>query len=76
MEIVPHQKGEQLWSGVLNVKGEGRYEFETDGAVWPVITLEPVVQQWLCSVDGPRKVIFACHANHWGPWLRVNKVVN
>jgi hypothetical protein len=76
MEMVPEQKGEQLWRGIVTMAGEGKYQVEIDGAIWPLITLEPVVQQWLLTMDGPREIELAGHINPWGPWLRVNRVMN
>ncbi len=42
---------------------------------WPLITLEPAVDEWLRSLDQPISMeILGCF-NPWGPWLRVSAVL-
>lgn len=43
----------------------------TEGEHWPVITLEPSVQAWMTTVEGPTPTALRGTLNPWGPWLRV-----
>jgi hypothetical protein len=43
-------------------------------ACWPLITLEPGVNQWLVQCDRPTQVSLTGQPNPWGPWLRVNRI--
>jgi hypothetical protein len=56
--------------------GQGGYSLHLDdGAVWPLITLEPALHLWLSRQDGPVAdlAVIGC-ANPWGPWLRVSRL--
>jgi hypothetical protein len=72
----PQEQGEQLWQGHLRPDGDGGYQLElADGqGVWPVITLEPALHQWLAGQDRVRPVQLIGCANPWGPWLRVSRL--
>ncbi len=75
MEQVPAERGEQVWSGWVRPQENHTYEMEVEGRVWPVISLEPVMHDWLNNLEKPRKVSLAGRANPWGPWLRINRLI-
>ena len=70
----PPEPGEQLWQGELIPDGEGGIQLATEGALWPVITLEPGLHRWLAAIERPRPVQLIGCANPWGPWLRVSRL--
>ena len=62
-----------VWPGRLVPDGSGGYTLhQSDGRVWPVITLEPRVQSWLLQLDQAVETRLVGVANPWGPWLRVS----
>jgi hypothetical protein len=81
-EVAPAEPGETSWTGRVIPDGTGGYNFEPEGATviatgcWPLITLEPVVNQWLGRCDGPTQVTLMGQLNPWGPWLRANRIAS
>jgi hypothetical protein len=83
-EAPPAEPGETGWTGRVIPDGIGGYSFElatststAPGAgCWPLITLEPGVNQWLSQCDGPTQVTLMGQLNPWGPWLRANRIVS
>jgi hypothetical protein len=74
-EPIPVGHHEQLWSGRIQATTTGGYSFTTSsGEVWPVITLEPSMHQWLSQRSGSEPVELIGHANPWGPWLRISRL--
>ena len=53
----------QRWIGITN-----------SGERWPLISLEPAVQQQLPLLAG-QSVQLLGRANPWGPWWRINRVL-
>jgi len=72
----PREPGEQLWQGELVPDGSGGFLLHTAGTDWPVITLEPALNSWLQALERPTPVRLIGCANPWGPWLRVNRLVD
>jgi hypothetical protein len=70
----PSQRGERLWQGELQPDGSGGYTLLVAGSLWPLITLEPALHQWLQAQDRPRAVSLIGSANPWGPWLRISRL--
>ena len=74
-EAIPINSHERLWSGTIQPDGAGGYTFTLeDGAIWPVITLEPAMHQWFSQLEGARPVKLIGSANPWGPWLRISRL--
>ena len=74
-EPIPVGRHEQLWSGRIQATTTGGYSFTTSsGEVWPVITLEPSMHQWLSQRSGSDPVELIGNANPWGPWLRISRL--
>jgi len=62
-----------VWPGRLVPDGSGGFTLhQSDGHVWPVITLEPRMQSWLLQLDQTVEIRLLGVANPWGPWLRVS----
>jgi hypothetical protein len=77
----PPEPQERLWEGVLQVDGKDGYTLELQAIpmghgrpVWPLITLEPALNDWLGEQNGGRSVKLIGCANPWGPWLRVSRL--
>ncbi|MEI7951413.1 MAG: FAD-dependent oxidoreductase [Synechococcaceae cyanobacterium ELA182] len=70
----PSQRGERLWQGELQPDGSGGFGLLVAGTIWPLITLEPALHQWLQAQDRPRAVALIGSANPWGPWLRISRL--
>ena len=70
----PPQRGERLWQGELQPDGTGGFGLLVAGRLWPLITLEPALHQWLLAQDRPRQVAMLGSANPWGPWLRLSRL--
>ncbi|MFM1797779.1 MAG: hypothetical protein RLZZ117_57 [Cyanobacteriota bacterium] len=75
---VPREPGERLWQGELGSDGQGGFTLHGPGglagAPWPLITLEPALNDWLERQETPRPVALVGCANPWGPWLRVSRL--
>jgi hypothetical protein len=70
----PSEPGERLWQGELQPDGQGGYSLRVSERVWPLITLEPALHQWLRQQDRPVSAGLVGCANPWGPWLRVSRL--
>ena len=70
----PVEPGERLWQGELHPDGTGGYSLHAAERVWPLITLEPALHQWLQQQDRPVSAALIGCANPWGPWLRVSRL--
>ena len=70
----PSEPGETTWTGNVIPDGDGAYSFEVDSGCWPLITLEPAVNQWLNQCDRPTRATLIGQLNPWGPWLRANRI--
>jgi hypothetical protein len=74
----PVEPGEQLWQGELRADGEGGFSLSgpagPNGDPWPLITLEPALNDWLQAQASPMPVALVGCANPWGPWLRVSRL--
>ena len=75
-ETCPVEPGELGWNGRVIPDGTGGYSFATESGCWPLITLEPAVNQWLSQCDGPTQVTLIGQLNPWGPWLRANRIAS
>ena len=74
-DTVPGEPHERGWSGILQPDGDGGFSLQqADGRSWPVITLEPSMNHWLQTLQGPRPVALVGCANPWGPWLRISRL--
>ncbi len=71
----PPEPGERLWRGELVPDGDGGFVLHGEAGAWPVITLEPALNQWLLGLDRPTPAALIGCVNPWGPWLRVSRVV-
>ncbi|MCP9932936.1 FAD-dependent oxidoreductase [Cyanobium sp. Candia 9D4] len=71
----PPEPGERLWRGELVPDGKGGYVLHGEAGSWPLITLEPALQQWLLGLERPTPAALIGCANPWGPWLRVSRPV-
>jgi hypothetical protein len=72
----PSEPHERLWSGELSCDGQGGYQLACAGQLWPVISLEPALHQWLQNLDRPRSVRLMGCLNPWGPWLRASRLAD
>ncbi|MFM9088216.1 MAG: FAD-dependent oxidoreductase, partial [Cyanobium sp.] len=74
----PKEPGECLWQGELLADGSGGFSLHgpggPQGEPWPLITLEPALNQWLQEQHSPGPVSLMGCANPWGPWLRVSRL--
>jgi hypothetical protein len=74
----PVEPGERLWQGTLEADGFGGFVLQgprgPGGEPWPVITLEPALNDWLQEQSLPCPVALVGCANPWGPWLRVSRL--
>jgi hypothetical protein len=74
----PVEPGERLWQGELLADGEGGFSLHgptgPNGEPWPLITLEPAMNDWLQRQPTPAPVALVGCANPWGPWLRVSRL--
>ncbi|MEB3243112.1 MAG: FAD-dependent oxidoreductase [Cyanobacteriota bacterium] len=74
----PPESGERLWRGELVADGEGGFSLAgpggPNGGPWPLITLEPAMNDWLARQATPCPVALVGCANPWGPWLRVSRL--
>ncbi|MFM7171051.1 MAG: hypothetical protein ACKOYH_09455, partial [Cyanobium sp.] len=74
----PKEPGECLWQGELVADGSGGFSLHgpggPQGEPWPLITLEPALNQWLQEQHSPGPVSLMGCANPWGPWLRVSRL--
>ncbi|MEN9861224.1 MAG: hypothetical protein RLZZ515_1706 [Cyanobacteriota bacterium] len=67
---------EHLFEGVVVPDGTGCYSLLCGkDERWPLITLEPCVQDWLSRVTRPATARLTAFTNPWGPWLRVTAVL-
>jgi hypothetical protein len=73
--VVDAKVREQQWSGTLGNTSDHTYALTVaDGSHWPVMTLEPFVNQQLNQLELPAEVELVASANPWGPWLRVSRL--
>ena len=76
--LAPGEPGERLWQGELVADGEGGFLLHgppgPNGEPWPLITLEPALNDWLQRQITPCPVALVGCANPWGPWLRVSRL--
>ena len=74
----PREPGEREWRGELVADGLGGFVLRgpegPGGEPWPLITLEPALNDWLSRRSTPREVALVGCANPWGPWLRVSRL--
>ncbi|MFN9644836.1 MAG: FAD-dependent oxidoreductase, partial [Cyanobacteriota bacterium] len=74
----PSEAGERLWRGDLVGDGQGGFVLQgargPRGEPWPLITLEPALNDWLQRQNTPCPVALVGCANPWGPWLRVSRL--
>jgi hypothetical protein len=74
----PSEPGERLWRGDLVGDGQGGFTLQglrgPHGEPWPLITLEPALNDWLQRQSTPCPVALVGCANPWGPWLRVSRL--
>jgi hypothetical protein len=74
----PSEPGERLWQGDLVGDGQGGFSLHgpagPGGEPWPLITLEPALNDWLRRRSTPCPVAVVGCANPWGPWLRVSRL--
>jgi hypothetical protein len=74
----PSEPGERLWRGDLVGDGQGGFRLHgpagPNGEPWPLITLEPALNDWLQRRSTPCPVALVGCANPWGPWLRVSRL--
>ncbi|MFZ0407253.1 MAG: FAD-dependent oxidoreductase [Cyanobium sp.] len=70
----PPQRGERLWQGELQPDGSGGFTLLVAGTLWPLITLEPALHQWLQAQERPGPASLIGCANPWGPWLRISRL--
>ncbi len=74
----PSEPGERLWTGTLMADGQGGFTLQgppgPGGEPWPLITLEPALNDWLHGQSTPCAVALVGCANPWGPWLRVSRL--
>ncbi|MBM5815663.1 MAG: FAD-dependent oxidoreductase [Cyanobacteria bacterium K_Offshore_surface_m2_239] len=74
----PSEPGERLWRGELRGDGQGGFTLHGSpglaGEPWPLITLEPALNDWLGQRTRPAPVALVGCANPWGPWLRVSRL--
>jgi hypothetical protein len=74
----PGEPGERLWQGELLSDGQGGFTLHgppgLEGEPWPLITLEPALNDWLARQVTPCPVALVGCANPWGPWLRVSRL--
>lgn len=74
----PSEPGERLWQGTLVGDGQGGLALhgpaQANGEPWPLITLEPALNDWLQRQSTPCPVALVGCANPWGPWLRVSRL--
>jgi len=76
--LAPSEPGERLWQGELVADGQGGFLLHgppgLNGEPWPLITLEPALNDWLQRQSTPCPVALVGCANPWGPWLRVSRL--
>ncbi|MEB3259121.1 MAG: FAD-dependent oxidoreductase [Cyanobacteriota bacterium] len=74
----PSEPGERLWQGELRGDGQGGFTLHGPpglaGEPWPLITLEPALNDWLAGQTTPAPAAFVGCANPRGPWLRVSRL--
>ena len=76
LEITPPAEPTELeLEGVVEVRGEGEFQISLSTPLkgrqhWPLITLEPQVDQQLASIDRATAARLRGHLNPWGPWFR------
>jgi len=73
--LAPAAPGELQLAAVVTVGADGRFEISLDTPLagrshWPLITLEPEINQLLQSIDTQADVQLRGHLNPWGPWFR------
>ena len=69
----PPEPGEEEVLMELNIEAPERWWGSSAGQRWPLISLEPAVQQQIAGFDG-KSVRLRGRANPWGPWWRINRL--
>ena len=77
LNSAPTDRQEEVLIGRVTTTPEGGFQFITDTELWPLITLEPAINQWLNQQDRTKRN-FRVRAvrNPWGPWLRLIGVID
>ena len=77
LNAAPKDRHEELFIGTVSTTAEGGFQLITDAGHWPVITLEPAINQWLHHQAGSSGTIrIRAVRNPWGPWLRLLGVID
>ncbi len=72
LNAAPKDRHEELFIGRISTTEEGGFQLSTDAGHWPVITLEPSINEWLHQQDRTTGTIrVRAVRNPWGPWLRL-----
>jgi hypothetical protein len=77
LNSAPTDHQEELLTGKVSSTAEGGFQFSSDDEHWPLITLEPAINQWLLQQDRSTGMIrVRVVRNPWGPWLRLIGVID
>jgi len=69
----PPEPGEVEVVMELSIEAADRWWGCSAGQRWPLISLEPAVQQQIASFNG-KSLRLRGRANPWGPWWRINRL--
>jgi hypothetical protein len=69
----PPEPGEEEVVMELSIEAADRWWGCSAGQRWPLISLEPAVQQQIASFNG-KSLRLRGRANPWGPWWRINRL--
>ena len=73
----PIEHREELLTGRVGATAEGGFQFISADEPWPLITLEPAMNEWLHQQDRTTGIVrLRVVRNPWGPWLRLIGVVD
>ena len=77
LNAAPIDRHEELLTGRVETTAEGGFHFISDQEGWPLITLEPAINQWLHQQDrSTGRIRCRVVRNPWGPWLRLIGVID
>ena len=77
LNSAPTDHQEELLTGRVSTTAEGGFQFSSADEHWPLITLEPAINQWLLQQDRTTGMIgVRVVRNPWGPWLRLIGVID